>query len=94
MTENSRVTVTQSVLDLYFSQTANMLAYLSELLEPVSGHNGSISEYLFNPADPPAYRALVSTTYVALKLSSADNSSRRRFKVYEPMVYMRDVSLK
>lgn len=94
MAENRRLPVTLSVLNSYFSKTADMMAYLSELLEPIDDHGGSISEYLLNSADSSAYVSLIRTTYVASKLSPVDNNGGKRFKFYTPMVYMRDVSLK
>ena len=91
MAGNAKLSVTLSILNSYFSETGDMLSYLSELLEPVPGHDGSISEYLLTHSDSPAYRALISTSYVASK-TLADAGYKRRFKIYPPMVYMRDVS--
>jgi len=84
--------LTLSVLGLYFSETADMMTYLSERLDPMdSDYNGSVSEYLLRDMDAPAYRNLVSTSYVASKTSTVDNGGKQVFKAYPPMVYMREV---
>lgn len=87
---DSRQTLTLSVLDAYFGETTVLLSYLSEKLVILDGRT---SEYLLRDTDSLAYRTLISTTYVAFKPSTVDSNNKPPFKVYPPMMYMREVGL-
>jgi hypothetical protein len=83
--------LTISVLDSYFSETTNLLDYVSERLDVTnSGHLGAVSEYLLRDADSPTYRSLVNMSYVATKASTI-GCVKRQFKAYPPMMHMREV---
>jgi hypothetical protein len=85
-----RPTLTLSVLNAYFGETTDLLSYLSERL--VTRH-GRTSEYLLRDTDSLAYRTLISTAYVASNPSTVDSNNKAPFKVYPPMMYMREVGL-
>lgn len=88
MAENPKLSLTLSVLDSYFDRTTVLLAYLSDILELVEEPFGAVSSHVLRSEDSPAFEALMSTTYV-----STTGTSPRKFKVYEPMMNMRDVSV-
>jgi hypothetical protein len=88
----SRPSLTLSILRSYFGETNDMMSYLSERLELTDGDYGSIPQHLLRDIDSPTYRALISTAYVASKISTVDNGNKRLFKVYQPIMYMREVS--
>ena len=68
-----------------------MVSYLHEILEPTDGDNNDISDSLLVEADTPEYRAFMNTTYVALNVSTQSNNNKGLFKIYPPMIYMREV---
>jgi hypothetical protein len=88
-----RPSLTLAILNSYFDETSELMTYLVERLDPVGIDCGNILEYLLRDADSPSYRAFIGTTYIGLKTSTVGNNGNRRFAIYPPMMYMRDVSL-
>ena len=88
--ENPKLSLTLSVLDSYFDRTTTLLTYLSDILELVDSEEPfeGISGHVLRSKDSPAFEALVNTTYVSTK-----GAAPCKFKVYEPIMNMCDVSI-
>ena len=87
-----RPSLTLAILNSYFDETSELMTYLVERLDPVGIDCGNILKYLLRDADSPSYCTFIGTTYIGLK-TTVGNNGNRRFAIYPPMMYMRDVSL-
>jgi hypothetical protein len=91
MRPEPRTPLTTSLLRAYYSNVKDLRTYLTELLEPElsDDNNGAQHNFLPNVDDSPPYRALVDTTFVGSELPQ---TVPRRFRVFTPMMYMREAS--
>ncbi|KAF7974772.1 hypothetical protein HWV62_11243 [Athelia sp. TMB] len=68
-----------------------MLNYLVARIDNSHGRLGDLTTYILRESDTPTYRALLNEAVVALKTSSTKSQPARRFQVYPPMMYMKEI---
>jgi hypothetical protein len=76
-----------SLLERHYAAVFSLRDYLVDILEPEEREHS----FLPSPVDSDEYHNLINSSLVALSTPSDTISSKRRIKVFPPMMYMYEV---